>query len=225
LLGTLGCDEAERIDHDSVDWSAQWRKRLTAFEVGRSWWIDPHPDRSNEPPADRVRLAIEPRAAFGSGTHESTQLVLMLLEQDGCDGMTVLDVGTGSGVLAVAADGAGAGLVVALDTDPMAAWEARNTASRQSWSCRPHVLAGPVACLGDTRFDLVLCNMIISEFAPLLPRLEGLLAPRGSIVLSGILECERGTVESMLTECRLVPVGEIELRGWIGVKAYRAEDA
>jgi len=221
VLIALGSDEVRRTHHEPEDWSAEWRRGLTAFEVGRRWWIDPHSDVAATPPPGRLELAVEPRAAFGSGTHESTRLMLMHMEDLDFQGQSVLDIGTGSGVLSVAADRLGAAMVVALDIDPLAAWEARTTALRQSWRCRLSVVAGPVGCLGRVQFDVVLCNMIITEFEPFLPELRSWLAPGGAVVLSGILECERATVASLLAGSGLRAVGQRQLGGWISVRAER----
>jgi ribosomal protein L11 methyltransferase len=208
--------------HVADDWSAQWRDGLAAFEVGETWWIDPHPERATAAPAGRVRLAVEPRAAFGSGTHESTQLVLMAIEKENCRGLTILDIGTGSGVLAVAADSLGAASVVGLDTDPLAAWEARTTAHGQSWRCRPLIVAGGVGCLSDAGFDLILCNMIVAEFCPLLGDIRRLLSTTGAVIFSGILESERGVVDELLAANGLVAAGDRGLNGWISVRAEPA---
>ncbi|MEE4273576.1 MAG: 50S ribosomal protein L11 methyltransferase [Thermoanaerobaculales bacterium] len=221
ILDALGSDEVQRTHHESQDWSAEWRRRLTAFEVGRRWWIDPHPDTTETPPEGRLQLAVEPRAAFGSGTHESTRLMLMDMEELDFGGQSVLDIGTGSGVLSVAAERLGAATVVALDIDPLAAWEARATALRQPWRCRLSVVAGPVGCLGRVLFDVVLCNMIIAEFEPFLPELRNWLAPGGVVVLSGILECERAAVTSLLADSGLRAVGQRRLGDWISVRAER----
>lgn len=222
VLRALGSETTESSTTQADDWSARWRENLVAFEVGRRWWIDPHPDRSGAVPNGRIRLAVVPQAAFGSGTHESTQLVLMDLENAVCDGCRVLDVGTGSGVLAVAADRLGAGSVVALDNDPLAAWEARATSVRQDWMCLPLIVAGSVDCLGDATFDLILCNMIMTHFGPILGEIRRVLAPRGSVILSGILRQERSPVEAMLGGLGLVIVAETVLNEWISLRASRA---
>lgn len=219
LMSAFSSDAVRLQEHLAEDWSAQWRDGLTAFEVGSTWWIDPHPDHATAAPDGRRRLAVEPRAAFGSGTHESTQLVLMAIEDWDCQRLRTLDIGTGSGVLAIAADGLGATPVVALDTDPLAAWEARTTARCQSWRCRPLVVAGGVDCLADAGFDLVFCNMIMAEFTPLLGDIRRLLAPRGSAVFSGILESEQGAVEDLLEDSGMVATGHRELNGWISIRA------
>ena len=219
ILTALGSGAVRVREQADRDWSVEWREGLTAFAVGRRWWIDPHPERSTAAPDDRYRLAVEPCAAFGSGTHESTRLVLMELEDRDCRSLRVLDIGTGSGILAIAAERLDSGFVVALDTDPLAAWEARTTVRRQSWRSRLPLIAGGINCLGDTEFDLVLCNMIVSNFSPLLSDIRRLLAGNGTAVFSGILVAERPEVESILEEAGLTMVGFRELGEWISILA------
>ena len=225
VLFDLGSETVACIPTPARDWSGRWRESLVAFEVGERWWIDPHPDGAGGAPDGRFRLTVVPRAAFGSGTHESTQLVLMDLEDVACGGLTVLDVGTGSGVLAVAADRLGAAVVVALDIDPIAAWEARSTSARQAWTCRPSIVAGSVGCLGDASFDLILCNMIVTHFGPMLDGIRSVLAPGGTLILSGILESERRTVQELLTGSRMAIVGQRCLGEWISIRAARRSEA
>lgn len=219
VLADLGSREVELATHAAEDWSARWRDGLAPFEVGRRWWIDPRPGLNIDPPDGRVGISLVPRAAFGSGTHESTQLVLLHLEQIDCRVASVLDIGTGSGVLAVAASLLGARHVMALDIDPVAAWEAARTAAIQPTHCPIRVLAGTVGCIGDATFDLVLCNMIVSEFRPILGEIRRILAPSGEVILSGILGCERQSVEDLLTAHRMAATSVIELGEWIGVRA------
>jgi ribosomal protein L11 methyltransferase len=219
ILTALGSGAVRVREQADRDWSVEWQEGLTAFAVGRRWWIDPHPERSTAAPDDRYRLAVEPCAAFGSGTHESTRLVLMELEDRDCRSLRVLDIGTGSGILAIAAERLDSGFVVALDTDPLAAWEARTTVRRQSWRSRLPLIAGGINCLGDTEFDLVLCNMIVSNFSPLLSDIRRLLAGNGTAVFSGILVAERPEVESILEEAGLTMVGFRELGEWISILA------
>jgi ribosomal protein L11 methyltransferase len=150
--------------------------------------------------------------------------VLRELEQHGCAGLRVLDLGTGSGVLAVAAAALGARSVVALDIDLLATWEARRTVLAQCGSNRPVVVAGGIQCLGDASFELVLCNMTLTEFEPLLGEVRRLLAPGGLSVLSGLLAGERDEVVVLLDDRGFVVDGVRGLGEWIGIVARRASE-
>lgn len=180
------------------DWLAGYRASVQPFAVGRRWWIDPHPDTPTPAPAGRLRLVIEPRMAFGSGSHESTRLVLLELESDPPRGRSVLDVGTGSGVLALAAERLGAGPVVGFDLDPEAIWVARQTALSQETPSAVALFVGTTAALVDGTFDVVLCNMVSEQFLPLVEALRAQLAATGSIVFSGVLMADEDAVRQQL---------------------------
>ena len=159
-------------------------------------------------------MVIEPRTAFGSGSHESTQLILLELERLEVDGATILDLGTGSGILAIAAAGLGGKKIVAVDIDEDAIWVARETANLQEQRPGIHYVLGPSDCLGAVDFDIVLCNMIFANMLPVLPQLHGLLAPDGVAVLSGLLATDAGDITETLMSHRLEVTGERVLGEW-----------
>ena len=203
-LAGSGAVDFTLVRRETEDWLEGYRTSAQPFAVGERWWIDPHPDRSTPAPGDRRRLAIEPRMAFGSGSHESTQGVLLALEALEIKGRSVLDVGTGSGILALAADSMGARWVVAFDIDPAAIWVARQSACQQDWIPRVQFLLGSIGCIANTTFDVVLCNMIAARSLPLLADLRRLLKPGGVVVFSGLLGTEVKIVSDELTLAGLV---------------------
>ena len=105
---------------EDKDWQEAWKEHYAAFAVGRSFLIRPAWDEAGAAPAGRHVLRLNPGMAFGTGLHPSTKLCLVLLEGLGLPGARVLDVGTGSGILALGALKLGAARVVATDTDPTA---------------------------------------------------------------------------------------------------------
>ena len=180
------------LESDAVlpdaDWLAPYRERARPFPVGRSLFVDPREpgEPAAEVPAGRRLLRLPARAAFGTGSHESTSLALELLEDLDLRGRRVLDVGTGTGVLAFAALLQGARLAVGFDLDPASPFHARDNSRLNG--LHPLLFAGRLAALREgPRFDLALVNVVPEEIFPEMRALVRLLQPRGEAILSGIL--------------------------------------
>jgi ribosomal protein L11 methyltransferase len=220
-LLSSGAADLEVKSIELKDWIAAYREQAAPFAIGRLWWMDPHPNEPTPAPQGRIRLAVEPRTAFGTGSHESTQLVLLELEELTVRQQTVLDVGTGSGVLALAADALGASLVVALDIDPLAIWVARKNLAVQDWPARPLLISGSIRSVANCCFDLVLCNMIPEHFLPLLGDLRRLVKKDGEIIFSGILSCQHEAITRDLWAAGLQVTGERLCNEWICLRAVR----
>jgi ribosomal protein L11 methyltransferase len=162
-----------------------YRAASRAFPVGRRLWIDPGDPGAADPPLGRIALRLPASRAFGTGEHESTRLALCALEEETLEGRSVLDVGTGSGVLALAACALGARAAVGLDTDPDAVFVARENLARHSFGSRVRLYAGPLAAVTGA-FDIVVANMLAEEILPEARRLLARAAPRGRVLLSGV---------------------------------------
>ncbi len=177
---------------EARDWLAGYRRSVQPIPIGRRFLVDPRePDqaaptaRSDEDPA-RLVLRVPARRAFGTGSHATTQLVLEALEDLPLDGAAVLDVGTGTGVLAFAATRLGARCVVAYDVDRVAACHAREN---ERWNGGTlHLFAGTVHCVrAQPRFDVLLVNVLAERVQPSVPRLARLLRRGGVALVSGVL--------------------------------------
>ena len=221
--------ETQLLGEQSVpdaDGLAPWREQSRPFALGASFFVDPR-EPGGEPvaaPAGRRLLRLPARAAFGTGSHESTFLAVELLEDVELAGKRVLDVGTGTGVLAFAALARGTADAVAFDLDPAAPFHARDNARLNG--LRLHLFAGTVAAVRESaRFDLAVANMVPEELLPELAAVARRLAPGGEVILSGILEerskevLERGAALG-LTERARRGAGE-----WVAFRLRREDTA
>jgi ribosomal protein L11 methyltransferase len=167
------------------DWSEAWKRQVKSTQVGRLW-VGPPWDAPGAP-AHLVKLVIEPGMAFGTGDHPTTRFCLGAVDEAmaALPGADVLDVGTGSGVLAMAARRLGAGRVVGTDNDPVAIRVAIENAELNHIE-RVEFSTKPLENVPGT-FPLVLANIHANVLVELAPLLVAKLAPKGRLYLAGIL--------------------------------------
>jgi len=167
-----------------ADWAHAWKEHFKPHRVG-PFVITP-PWAALPAPADGLPVVIDPGLAFGTGLHPTTQLCLELAAELVRPGETVLDLGTGSGILAIAAARLGAGQVLALDIDPLAVKAARANVRRNRLSRQVKVVRGTLK--GPTGpFGLILANLSAPVLTELAPAVAASLAPGGRLVASGLL--------------------------------------
>jgi ribosomal protein L11 methyltransferase len=201
LVEALGAAAVGRVEAvPAANWSEAWKDGLRAIVVSPRLVVRPPFAPRALAPGQR-ELVIDPRQAFGTGAHASTALALegldAALAQGG--GGSVLDVGCGSGILALAALALGAEQAVACDLDPIAAREAAENARANGLASGLLAFAGSLDALAPRGFDLVLANLLRRELVALLPALTAVTRPGGgALVLSGLLAHERAEVEAAL---------------------------
>ena len=204
------------VDVPDEDWAARSQAALRAVRVGdiivAPPWDVPAP-RAASRPAPGARAAdqttviiIQPSMGFGTGHHATTRLCLAALQQFNLSGSTVVDVGTGSGVLAIAAQRLGAVQVIAIDDDPDAIESARENAGHNGLIL--DLRLADLRSLALPRFDLVIANLTGSLIIQSARRLQDLTTPRGSIVLSGFLREEEASVVAAFPRLRPVDRGQ-----------------
>jgi ribosomal protein L11 methyltransferase len=189
-----------------------WREHARAVAVGERLLVRPPwvaaPDPG--PGTLRVEVVIDPGRAFGSGAHPSTHLALAALAERVQGGEALLDVGCGSGVLALAALALGAGRALAVDVDPAALAATAANADRNG-------LAGrlTVADRISGRHDLVVANLLLPDLVGLAADIAPALVPAGTLVIAGILAGQRPAALAAYPD--LAPVSEDALDGWLAV--------
>lgn len=178
------------------DWSEQWKSLIRSVDVGRLW-VGP-PWEADKAPEGKVRIIIEPKMAFGTGDHPTTSLCLAAVDDFMAShpGADVLDVGTGTGVLAIAAKKLGAGRVVGTDNDPVSVELAQENAQ---FNGTPEIeLSGKELTEVSGTFDLVVANILANTLMELAP----LIAPKVKkrLILAGVLAHQRADVEKVYAD-------------------------
>jgi ribosomal protein L11 methyltransferase len=214
----------ERVEQE--DWLASYRQRAQPLALGERFYVDPRePGEAVQVPAGRWLLRLPARTAFGIGSHESTRLAVALLEAAPVDGARVLDVGTGTGVLAFAAQQLGAGSVVAFDVDPAAVFPARLNAQLNDQVLRGRrvlLYTGTVDALApEACFDLVLVNVVPEQVAGALPGLAARLKVGGRLLFSGLLATQQADLSARLAELDLAVEGARQEGEWAALALRR----
>lgn len=199
-----------RSEIENADWLAEWKKHWKPTTIGR-FVIAPPWFEVDEP--DKIVIRIEPNMAFGTGTHETTQLCLAEIDKYYREGESFLDVGTGTGILAIAAAKLGAEDLFACDTDADSITIARENAKLNG---APTIAFETASISGDTpQYEFVCANLTIDVILPMLDLLLG--RSNRMLVMSGILGDQEPMITSALKE-RGITDHRIERLGeWISV--------
>lgn len=222
LLRELLADYDPRIrEEPAQDWEAVARAPWKPLQIGRRFFLAPTWCTDPTPPG-RLRLIMRPGQACGTGLHPATQLCLELVEELVRPGACVLDVGTGSGLLAAAAALLGAGRVVACDVDAAAAEEARDRF--QAERLNVVLFRGSLRALRGDFADLALVNIHAEAVVALAGELVRVLVPGGAAVAAGFRGPALERVRAALAAAGLPPVAVHERQGWLAVVARRIRD-
>ena len=197
------------------DWAESWKAHFHPVRVGQHFVIKPS-WRDYTSTTDDIVIEIDPGLAFGSGLHPTTQLCLKILEEMPIGGQTLFDVGTGSGILTLAALKLGAASVRAVDVDDVAVRVARENFERNSYpsagnedlsgfgnltglETEVEVAVGSATDTGGRQWDIVVANILANTIIELLPDLKAALAPGGQLILSGIIAEQEASVTAVAT--------------------------
>lgn len=212
-LGPIGELVARRVD--DKDWLESWKAefvpiRSGAFLVRPSW--------SEAVAGDAVELVLDPGMAFGTGLHPTTQQCLEALSTLPLEGKSLLDVGTGSGILAIAAAKRGASPVVAVDTDTLAVDAARENAVRNGVAIP--VGQGSAADVPG-RFDVVVANIVSAVLQRIAPHLAARLAGGGTLLVAGISAPAEAATREAFAQARLEVLDRTVRDDWVALALRR----
>ncbi len=199
------------------DWENAWKRYFYVRHVGQRLVIVPS-WRRYQPKPGEVILDLDPGMAFGTGVHPTTRLCLRLLERHLAPGARVLDLGTGSGILAIAAAKLGAASVQAIELDATAAKVATANVAQNAVAGTVWVEQGELGLVPpDARFDLILANINLRVIRAVLPALARHLAPGGVAILSGVLHEHEAALREIIAEAGLVIRERRRERDWLAI--------
>jgi ribosomal protein L11 methyltransferase len=221
------------------DWTEAWKQQYHRLRVGQRIVIVPAWEEYT-PAAGEAIIRLEPGMAFGTGLHPTTRLCLQALETYLLSGATVLDVGTGSGILAIAAAQLGARSVLAIDADPAAVAVAKENVAKNKVAgvvtvrhgslpgsrFEEHVpwhfvVDGSLELLDAGQFDLVLINILAPVIIGMAPSLADRLVPGGRVIAAGLIDSQEQDVVDALRTKRLRIVERLQEKDWVALVAQR----
>lgn len=211
---------------EAEDWSEAWKAHYQPLRIGKRLLIRPQWIHV-APAAGDIEIALDPGMAFGSGTHPTTQLCLEALERLMQPALDALDLGAGSGILAIAAAKLGARKVLALDIDPIAVEATSENARANGVGDKVIAEQGSLAnALGSARrFDLAVVNILARVILQLAEqRLGEIVRPGGIVLCSGIIDTQVDEVEAALRRSGLQPYARRQQGDWVLVEAKRAAE-
>lgn len=219
MLRPLGELEARELAEE--DYANAWKKFYTVLHVGartvvKPSWLDYTP-RANE-----IVVELDPGMAFGTGLHPTTRLCLAMLEKYVTPGSEMLDVGTGSGILAIGAAKLGAGFIDARDIDPIAVETAQKNVAASGLTHAIHISRASIELEPHPRtFDLITANIFADTIAELAPALIQHLKPGGIFIASGILVERAHLVESAMQNQNMTLLEKAQEQDWLAMVYHR----
>ncbi|TFZ27239.1 50S ribosomal protein L11 methyltransferase [Lactiplantibacillus plantarum] len=208
------------------DWATAWKKYYHPVRVTRYLTIVPSWEQYQPVQSGELVLRLDPGQAFGTGTHPTTKLCLQALETVINGDEHLIDVGTGSGVLSIAAKAMGVGAVEAYDLDDVAVASAQTNLDLNPVAKDVHVAANDLLAGIDTQADIIVANILAEIIIPLVPQARQNLKRGGYFITSGIIDDKFQVVMTTIKEAGFQITQHTQMGDWHGIVAYlpTAED-
>ncbi|MBQ3181213.1 MAG: 50S ribosomal protein L11 methyltransferase [Clostridia bacterium] len=222
--GEYGTLEIAGINMKEEDWSENWKQYFKPLNVGDKILILPEWETIDEP-TDRTVFTVNPGMSFGTGAHHTTQLCIKALEIHLKNGMTVLDLGCGSGILSIISLLLGATHATAVDIDENAVKIAIENAQKNNIDLNKYrTMAGNVTCdkelfskISDRKYDIVLANIVADVIIGIRDIVPEFLRDGGIFITSGIIEERLNDVKTAYENSNFMPVSEEHQGGWVSL--------
>ena len=200
------------------DWADVWKKYYHPLRVSRFLTIVPKWEHYTPQQPDELVLTLDPGMAFGTGTHPTTQLMLSLLESLVRGGETMIDVGTGSGILAIAAERLGVSQILATDVDEIAV---KNAQANIALNPVSHITVKANDLLQGLTVsaDLIVANILAEVLVPLIPQVPSRLNPHGHFLLAGIIAEKADLIRQTLQDNGFTIAQRRDAVGWVAFDA------
>jgi len=206
--------QVQRIE--DRDWNVQWKQSIKPIEICGKILIKPSWITIELPLSTKV-IEIDPQMAFGTGVHATTQLMLKLLTEHIKTQVRIMDMGTGSGILAIAAAHLSNAQIIAFDNDPIATDTARQNFIKNQVLGKVHLFCGTIDSVKDIAFDLILANINRSIIIESLSKIYRCLSHKGLAIFSGILIDEKKQLVEHIEKYDLKVVKETQQGEWLAL--------
>lgn len=215
--------EAETIGVNDKDWNENWKKYFKPIEVGSRLAVVPSWEEYDNKD-NRTILSIDPGAAFGTGTHATTSLCLALLENYIADGDKMLDIGTGSGILAIASCLLGAEKAVGVDIDAQSVKTAKENAEINSIAQKCEFFVGDLADKVTGKYNIVCANIVADVIIKLLPDAKNFMQRDASLIISGIIDIRRDDILKAVKDNGFIIAEEKNRDNWCAFVLKQTEE-
>lgn len=209
----------EILGTDEEEWSTAWKKYYKPTHIGKKMVIVPSWEEYS-PAEGEIVIDMDPGMAFGTGTHETTRLCAEFLEENLQKGDYLLDVGSGSGILAICGSKLGAEKCAACDIDPIAVRTEKENAERNDCNnidCYVSDLLSDVKLIDNRLFDVVTANIVADIIIRLAPDVGALIRPNGLLIASGIIDEREADVDAALKKYGFEKISAKHEKGWCAI--------
>lgn len=212
----IGSGKISLLDIPEEKWANEWKKYYKPVHLGEKIVIKPTWE-DYEAQQNELVIEMDPGMAFGTGTHETTAMCAMLIEKYMKQGITLLDIGTGSGILGIIAAKMGAESVLGIDIDPVAVRVAGENVKVNGVEARMQVKAGNLLDVVTTKGNLVVSNIIADVIIKLADEVDQVVAPDGVWIASGIIQSRKEEVCQAILNNGWTIIEIIEQKEWLAI--------